>query len=403
MYWRLGHWDELLQTYRRELKVTPRGPAAAALLFKIGELCEDRVGRDQEAISSYRQAIAVDPTHLPALHALERKLAERGEWEELVKLLETELGQQTEPAVRARAPRFAWAKSTKIGWARPDKALAAYEQSLAAAPDFRPALDGRTRLLAQARDWPRLVDALEREAASTQDPELSLSALLLRGELLRDELSDRARAIQSFEAILERNPAHVGALLALEPLYAAGRQVGRARARFRAEAQVLTDTGARAAALRELARLQEAKGIGGPAELKQTYFGILGLLPNDIGALRALERIALGDGDRQLLAHVDAKLAALESDPARFCGASHAARRNAGSGRRSQRARRVPRGACARRGKSGCVPWIEPARRAQRRRGPARRGGRARGARHRRQSGGGTATRQSLRACQPAR
>jgi tetratricopeptide (TPR) repeat protein len=198
----------------------------------------------------------------------------------------------------------------------PEKALAAYEQALLAVPDFRPALDGRTRLLAQARDFKRLAEGLAREAATSRDPLLSITALLREAEVHRDELGDPARAIKCFEAVLERDPAHLGALLALEPLYASvGNWEALARV-YAMESRLLTDVGARVAVLRELARISEHKLASPADELKQTYFAILQLVPTDIGTLSALERLALASGDTQLLAHVDAKLGAVIEEPA---------------------------------------------------------------------------------------
>jgi tetratricopeptide (TPR) repeat protein len=169
--------------------------------------------------------------------------------------------------------------------------------------------------LAQARDWKRLAEGLAREAAAAKDPVMAVAALLREGEIHRDELHDAQRAIKCFEAVLERDPAHLGALLALEPLYASlGSWEALARV-YSTESRVLSDVGARVAALRELGRLQETKGVGSTEQLKQTYFSILQLVPTDAGTLLQLERMALIAGDRQLLAHVDAKLGAVIEEP----------------------------------------------------------------------------------------
>ena len=66
---------------------------------------------------------------------------------------------------------------------------------------------------------------------------------------------------------------------------------------------------------RELARLQEARSLGGPAEVRATYEAILALQPGDLGALMVLERMALESGDRAMLAQVDTWLAATSEDP----------------------------------------------------------------------------------------
>lgn len=315
LFYRAGRWEELLDTYRRELRATPRGAAAAALLYKMGELCEERIGKEEDAIAAYREAIEADPFHVPALHALQRKLAERGEWQRLVKMLELELSGLKDEELRAKTA-FRIGEVYENLLLSPDKALTAYDQALASTPEFRPALDGRTRLLSLARDWKRLAEGLARETATAKDPTIAVTALLREGEIHRDELKDAQRAIKCFEAILERDPAHIGALLALEPLYASlgnWEALGRI---YSTEARVLGDVGARVAAWRELARLQENKGLGGPEDLKQTYFAVLQLVPTDVSTLVALESMALANGDRQLLAHVDAKLGAVIEEPA---------------------------------------------------------------------------------------
>jgi len=314
IYYRTGRWDDLLDMYRRELEVTPRGPAAVSLLLKMGELCEERVGRDDEALAHYRRAVEIEPASRPALRALARKLRERGEWAALVKVLEVELGGLGDPSRRALATyRIGEVYEERLG--QNERAVAMYEQALKIAPEYRPAVDALARLRADAKSWTKLVDELAREAATAKDPALAIAALVREGEVWADDLREPRRAVSCFEAVLDREPAHLAALLALEPLY---RKTGAWESLARvyvAEARVLTDPGARAAALRELARLQEARALGTPEDLRATYETILQLAPGDSGALGALERIALERADRRLLTQVDARLAAASEDP----------------------------------------------------------------------------------------
>lgn len=315
LYYQAGRWEDLLDTYKRELEVAGKGPAAAALLYKMGELSEERIGRDDDAMGYYRRAIDADPFHRPALHALGRKLAERSQWAELVKLIELELSGLKDPAERARSA-FHLGEVYENRLSQPERALQAYEQALLAVPEFRPAADGRARLLTLAKEYKKLGEDLAREITSAKDPVVAMVALFRQGELYRDELNDPRRAIEAFEAVLSRDPSHLGALLALEPLYA---EIGawEALARvYATEARVLSDVGARVAALKELARLEETRGVGKPEELRAAYIAVLQLSPSDPGALAALERVALGAGDSQLLTHVDAKLGATLSSPA---------------------------------------------------------------------------------------
>ena len=314
LHYKAGRYEDLLETYQAELRISGKNPQSAALLFKMGELYEERVGRDEDAIISYRKAIEMDPFNQQALHALGRKLTERNRFDEYVKLLELELSSLKDPALRARTS-FRLGEVYEYRLKSAEKALAAYEQALSVEPDFRPARDGRLRLLTDARDFKRLVEELAREAETAKDPKLAVAALLREGEVWRDELGEPVRAITCFEAVLVRDPGHVDALLALEPLYAERGAWDLLSQVLSSEARVFNDPAARVGALRELARIQEDFSAASPEQVQKSYFAILQLLPTDLAALRALEQRALREGDKKLLAHIDAKLGALVEEP----------------------------------------------------------------------------------------
>lgn len=313
LYYRTGRWDDLLDTYQRELELTPQGSEAAAILHKMGELCEERIGRDDEALKHYRKAVEHDPTHRPSVRALERLLEERGEHGELVKVLETELSGASDPHVRARiASRIGETYEQRLGQA--DKALGAYAQAQTSLPTYRPATDALARLRADRRAWDRLVDDLKHEAESARDPEIAIEALMRQAEIWSEELNEPKRAIHCYEQVLARNPAHLAALLALETLYRRASMWGELGQVELSLAHVYDEPEAKATALRELARLQELHGQlvhGDPAE---THRAVLTLVARDRASLLALERIAIERHDRRLLLEVDRVLSAEAED-----------------------------------------------------------------------------------------
>ncbi|HEV8549774.1 MAG TPA: tetratricopeptide repeat protein, partial [Polyangiaceae bacterium] len=307
LHYKAGRWDALLETYRAELEHTPAGPGSAALHFKVGELYETRIGRDDEAIAAFRRALAADPRHRPAIRALERKLTEKSRWDELVRLLEAEVASTTEPADKARAA-FRVGEIYENRLKQPDKARAAYELALASDAEFRPAREGLLRLLTLAHDYKRVAAELELVAKSEEDPALAVSALLRQGEVYRDELGDATRAVACFQAVLERDPSHVEALTALEPLYVEQQAWDALAGIYATEARVLGDPGARVAVLRELARLEERRAGDDLARVREAEMSVLQLSPSDPTALGALERLALKAGDPSLIGQVDAQL-----------------------------------------------------------------------------------------------
>jgi tetratricopeptide (TPR) repeat protein len=311
LHYKAGRWDALLETYRAELEYTPSGPGSAALHYKVGELYEHRIGREDEALAAYRRALAADPRHRPSIRALERKLGERGRFDDLARLLEAEVAAAAEPHDKARAA-FRVGEIYENRLKQTDKARAAYEQALAADPEFRPAREGLIRLLTLGRDFKRVALELEHQAKTEQDPALAVSALLRQGEVCRDELGDTARAVACFEAVLERDPAHVEALTALEPLYVEQSAWDALARLYATEARVLSDAGARIAVLRELARLEERRAGDELGRVRDAEMTVLQLAPSDPTALAALERLALRAGDPSLIGQVDAQLANAE-------------------------------------------------------------------------------------------
>ncbi|HVU04440.1 MAG TPA: tetratricopeptide repeat protein [Polyangiaceae bacterium] len=314
LLYRLGRFEELLATYQMELAVTGPGLPTAALRYKMGELAEERLGKDEEAISQYRAAVDADPRHLTAIRAVTRLLGVKGDFREVVRYSELECKALEDKTARARAAlRVAEVYEHRLG--DRVKALEAYERALSDVPEFRPALDGRARLLERAKDWKALAPALAREASASKDGMLAIGARLREGQILRDHLADPVRAVEAFEAVLAADPNHLGALLALEPLYAELGAREKLAQCLMAQARIVENGLARVGVLRELGRLEEVRIDAAPGEILDRYQTIVRLAPSDTSALLALERVAVATKNHGVLAHVDTKLAALLSDP----------------------------------------------------------------------------------------
>ncbi len=303
---RAGRWDDLLGVYEKELALAKEPAERATLLHRMGRLAEEQLGRDQDALAYYRKASAADASHGAALHDFQRQLSVLGRHQELVTVLETELSRAPEGDPRARvALRLAEVHETHLD--APDKALAAYEKALEMAPQLRAALDGRARLLARTGAHPALAAALEAEAGSSEDAAARIGARLRAGEVCRDDLNDLPRAAKNFEAVLEDEPGHPAALVALENIYSERGDTEALRRVLRAQAASFVEPRAQVGALRELIRLDEATGQPSLADCR----AILERSPGDARALEAAERSALASGDAMVVAELDAELFAL--------------------------------------------------------------------------------------------
>ena len=321
LYYAAGRWNDLLDVYGQELRLTSSKTRRVALLQKMAEISRDRLGSDEDALRYHREAIKVDPAHAPSLQELARQLRERGDWQELVDVLELQLRNSGAARLRSRAA-FLLGQVYEEHLEDRGKAVTSYEAAVSADASYRPAVDALARVRADEHDWIHLLADIERELKLTEEPMQRIALFARKAQVL--ERQDKLRqAIQAWEDVLEIDPKHLGALLALEQLH---RQVGAWESLcgvYSTQAEVLQDASGRVAALYELARLLEHQGLGEYDDVVEAYRRILAVAPADLGALLELERLAAGQRDAELLREVDALIAESAHDPA-VASAHHA-------------------------------------------------------------------------------
>ncbi|HZO15515.1 MAG TPA: tetratricopeptide repeat protein, partial [Polyangiaceae bacterium] len=306
LYHALGRYEDLLAVMRLELELTEARAAKVELWYKLGELYEHRLADDNQAISCYRQAVELDPTHAPSLRALTHELERARDYEALCQTLQAQLDAAREPGDKARIA-YRLGELYEVHLDRLDKAEAAYAKAVDAVPTFRPARMAMARVESHAQNWLHVADALAREADQSSDPRTSIELLLRAGQIWNELLAQPEQATACYEQVLNIDDKNLAALLALETLY---RQAGAWEALadvYARQAAVRRDPRARITALEELARVQE--NVATPSERVRSYQAILALDGAHPGALEGLERLARLLGDYGLLADVDARAA----------------------------------------------------------------------------------------------
>lgn len=314
IYHREGRLVELLQTYEKELDSTKLAPQRAALLVKMGELCQRRLGQPAEAITYYRRALQAEDTNIAALRALRLLLTQAGDYAEVAKLL----GQEAEGAESSAKARL-WLLQGEVFEHRlnaPEKALGAYRRAVQHEPGLRPAAEGCLRILALSQDYKKLEEELQREGERLTDPAYLTAAAFRRGEVQRDRLGQVEDATHSFKQVRAIDSGHTGALLALERLLSHQEQWDSLGEVLEAQVNGLSGIAGRVAALRALRAVRERNPNVDLTQQKELDSAILRLLPNDLQALHDLEALAVEQDDHVLLSQVDSRLAVLEGDKA---------------------------------------------------------------------------------------
>ncbi len=307
-----GHWVDLVEVYRRELDICDP-PSKVALLHKMGEVYSRFLANASKAAECFRKALALDPRHVPSSHALSQIFTDRGEWAELVALVQREQNDARDPKSEAVAAiRAGEIYEEHLGDGA--QAEGAYARAAQLRPDDDSAAEALARVRTQLQRWQALAEDLEARASRTADPDRGVALRLRAAEVWFDRLSKVEPATVCYETILAAFPDHVGALLGLEPLYRESERWVELADIYARQVRVFSDPGAKAAALTERARVLELHDAGSLEDLTKCYAAILSLRPADRGVLEGLERLALRSDDPRVLAAVDEQLAEATSD-----------------------------------------------------------------------------------------
>jgi tetratricopeptide (TPR) repeat protein len=211
-----GQWQDLARLYARRLAAPALHGSSrerVRLLFRLGQVLEERCDKPEQALERYREAAELDSEFLPALRQLRRLHAARGQWELALQIAELEGERPMRPHERA-------AFHAELGtlWAEhaqdPGQAIGHFERALEVAPEHDAAEIGRARCLVAldraseaASTYARV---LERLRGPDRAPPLVALAHLQAGPLAEPEL-----AFDSFRRALTEDPRDSDALDAL--------------------------------------------------------------------------------------------------------------------------------------------------------------------------------------------
>jgi len=112
-------WPELLDVLRRQLELVKGQNERLSLLYRIGQVLDERLSELDDAVDTYREVLQLDPTHEPSIKALfrlgeqieyrarveeilEPTLRSSNRWDEVATLLTRGVSALTDPFDRQR-------------------------------------------------------------------------------------------------------------------------------------------------------------------------------------------------------------------------------------------------------------------------------------------------------------
>jgi tetratricopeptide (TPR) repeat protein len=216
---RSGRWKELSEALGRALLAEESLARQAELYFTLGDVYEIHLADPGQAAALYRLAIDADPFAGEARAALEQLLLRRGEFGELLQLLEERFERAApaeQPAIRRRMAELC---EGSLG----DRALAIqnWEKLRAQAPNEQAALLALARLYGEEGRTRDLIAVLEDAAARTESERDRVELLRRLAAEQEKQPGGAARAAEHLENLLTIGPHDAEALAALERVYRA--------------------------------------------------------------------------------------------------------------------------------------------------------------------------------------
>ncbi len=236
-----------------------RGEDKVKTLCRIAEIYEQQLGDDDGANERYLAALEVDPRSLDALKGLDRLFSKGGRFTELLE----NLRRQIEVAATPRQKAAIWERVAGIyeeEFLDHAQAAHALEQVLAIDSAHENAIVALIRHLRALDRWEDVVGLYERQVKLATEPPRRLALQLNRAKVLSDQIGSPERAIQAYEAVLEIEPQHPGALEAVARLRETSGDADAALAAILAIAAKATTPEGKAEQYVRAAKLFESRG-----------------------------------------------------------------------------------------------------------------------------------------------
>ncbi|MCB9626668.1 MAG: tetratricopeptide repeat protein [Sandaracinaceae bacterium] len=323
-----------LAALRREDLDRASGAERIDITFELGEIAETRLDQPVQAVDYYEQVLLDAPTHMRAQEALERLMtepsqrqrvasileplySEQGAYPQLVRALEVQLEDVRDAGARV-------ALLTRIGEVNEerlqdvDRAFGAYARAVEADPSERGIREVLARL-ATIRDAQRERAAvLERAIESVNEPYLSGELLLEVARLWDEEEGDPANAERAYQRLIAVDPENpdnvIPASQALERIHLGAENYGALADDLRRQIRFEHDVEQRGGLLVRLAELLETT-LNDRRGAIDAHREQLENAPDDVNALRALERLYETESQWQNLVGVLQNRDALTDDP----------------------------------------------------------------------------------------
>ncbi|MEZ4393540.1 MAG: tetratricopeptide repeat protein [Polyangiales bacterium] len=216
-----GRWPQLIEVLERQFAAENDPDLRVQVALRIAAVIHYRLGDVERAIDGYRRVLDIDTANFDAMRALAGIYRAAQNWDELVLTLQSLL-QVGSGTLEAAELREAWAELGRIFWSVQQQGFEsaeAWRQVLDLDPADSEAIEALLVIHSAQGEWPDVVEVLQRKAGLQPDEASKVAVLLQIADVWEQRIEDGEGARAAYEQVLELDPLHERAFLALEALH----------------------------------------------------------------------------------------------------------------------------------------------------------------------------------------
>jgi len=289
LYERNHRFEDVAKVLSRELDTTEDPRERVPILYKLGTVLEDQLGREDEALAAYRETVRLMATHVPARQALGRLYGRTARWGDLAELFEMEIRLEEDDAGKvSKLFKLAELHDAKLDDER--KAIEVLRELLSIRPDYQPARKYLERLLHRREEWSEIIRLYREDVELTSDVEQKVFLLGRIGIIAEEKAGDLEAAQSAYRRILELVPRHLSAIRTLSRLATRLEDWVEVLRMHELEAEAVEDQQELVGILHRTGVVTEER-LRDPEAAMAHYEKALKLNPTYLPALRSLGRI----------------------------------------------------------------------------------------------------------------
>ncbi|MEO7110442.1 MAG: hypothetical protein ABI183_08405, partial [Polyangiaceae bacterium] len=213
-------FNEYVKTLMSLAAIVPSDAEKVELYTKAADLYVTKFSNQAEAVKAYEQVLAIEPDNATAIDYLRQMYEKRRDWEKLLGLERREAERMD--AGPARAQKFLEiAKLATERVKKPDVCIELWNEVIQSDESNVEALAALSVLYERSKEFEKLAEVLEKQAAVTYDASQRVQILTKLGTIYGDRLNNDEGAVEAWRALLTIDPNDRKAQEALKKKYLA--------------------------------------------------------------------------------------------------------------------------------------------------------------------------------------